>query len=284
MKVFVCNDSSPELVEPQFLSFKKHLQEPFEMTLINSGAMAMNQQKSYEVTEVCNRLGIRVVCTERDQAIEAMRNDSFTYGHPDRIFQPYGVFTTPGNAGNYLMQWSWEKVVCREKESICFVHSDVFLIEPIVLSDYLEHHDICAVMPGKPAENGHPELKWLWEPIMVADMARLPQPETMIWWPSMVEGVWTDTGGRTYYYLRDHPEVRVLELAQSGCPNDDDEPTVDFHPARYRFIHLGNKRVLHYYSGSRWCTDSAHGWNWPKDKADEYHRRKMAWTKGLIGI
>ena len=281
MKIFVCNDSSPELIEPQFDSFQKHLQEPFEMTLINSGRMAMLPAKSREVTEICNRLGIRVVETQRDEAIEKMRNDEFTYGHPDRIFQPEGMFTTPGNAGNYLMQWSWEKVVCMEREPICFVHSDVFLIEPIRLSDYLAEHDICCVCPGKAATEAHPEFHWLWEPLIVADMRRLPKPETMIWWPSRVEGEWTDTGGRTYYWLKEHPEVRVMALAEDGL---DEDPAVDFSPARYRFIHLGNKKVFHYYSGSRWCTDTVHGWNMPREVADEYHRKKMAWTRRLIGI
>ena len=284
MKIFVCNDSSPELVEPQYRSFEKHLKEPFEMTLVNSGALAREPEKSREVTAIAQSLGIRVVDAERDEDIERLRNESFTYGHPDRIFASDGYYTTPGNAGNYLMQWSWEKVVCREREPICFVHSDVFLIEPVMLSAYLVEHEICALMPGKAAEGTRPELKWLWEPLLLADLSKIPSPESMVWWPSTVEGVWTDTGGRTYYYLKAHPEVRVMELGQSGCNADQDDPELDFHPSRYHFIHLGDKRALHYFSGSRWCTDTIHGWNWDRAKADEYHRKKMAWARRLIGI
>jgi hypothetical protein len=291
MKIIQCNDCNPELIQPQYASFKKHLQDDFQMVICNSLEMARDPRKCQEVLDVCHLLGIETVQAKRDKSIELYRNTNFTYGSPEPFFSPEGRFWTPGNAGNYLMQWSWEKIVCKLNGPICYTHSDVFLIEPIRFTDYLKDYQICSILPNKPAQKGHGFMQYLWEPLLLVDMDRLPSPETMIWWPSEVENEWTDTGGRTYYYLRDHPELKVLELGQSSsiigdAPNDDDfkDPTVDFHPTRYRFIHFPDKRAFHYMSGTRWCTDSEHGWNWPKEKADEYHRRKMAWTRKLAGI
>jgi hypothetical protein len=271
------------------MSFKKHLKEDFTITVCNSESMARDPRKCKEVNEVCRSLGIEVVNAERDRDIEEYRNCNFTYGSPEPFFTD-GRFHTPGNAGNYLMQWSWEKIASKADGLICYCHSDVFLIEPIKFSDYLKDYQIASVMPGKSANDRHPEIKYLWEPLLLADIPKLLNPETMVWWPSRVEDEWLDTGGRTYYYLKAHPEVKVLELGQSSGINgdvlDDDDlnSDADFHPTRYRFIHFPDKRVFHYLSGTRWCTDSEHGWNWGKDKADEYHRRKLNWTKKLIGL
>ena len=289
MKIIQCNDCNPELIEPQYASFKKHLQDDFEFIVCNSELMARDRFKCQQVNQICRALGIETVQAERDPAIESFR-EQFNYGSPEPFFSPEGKFWTPGNAGNYLMQWSWEKIVCKLSGPIGYIHSDLFLIEPIRFTDYLKDYDIASILPNKPERKGHGFMQHLWEPLIIANLDRLPEPETMIWWPSEVEHEWLDTGGRTYYYLKAHPEVKVLELGQSSglngdVPNDDDlDPSIDFHPTRMRFVHFPDKRAFHYMSGTRWCTDSQHGWNWPKEKADEYHRRKMAWTKRLAGI
>ena len=94
-----------------------------------------------------------------------------------------------------------------------------------------------------------------------------------------------DTGGQIFYYWQKHPDLKVLEITQSGThqnDNGDDDVNVDFHPARYRFFHLGEKRIFHYLSGSRWCTDDPGYWGWAAQKSEEYHAKKLIWTKKLI--
>ncbi len=201
-----------------------------------------------------------------------------------------------------MLQWAWTRYFPLQQEQICFCHSDVFLIEPIRLSDYLVDHSLCAPLSHKetgkaPRRDGvqigtgaqgehdlttsHSTITYLWEAFMLADLSKLPDLTTLDWWPSVVEGVWTDTGGRTHYYLKAHPEVKVLEIGQSGCHDD---PEVDFHPSRYSFFHLGDKKILHYYSGSRWCTNMGTYWNFSPQQSEDYHTRKLEWTRRMIGL
>jgi hypothetical protein len=189
-----------------------------------------------------------------------------------------------------MLQWIWERVICKEVEPICLIHSDVFLIEPIRLTDYLKEYELCSVL-----NNWVPDLTGLWEPFLLANPSKLPEPETLIWWPSRVEDQWTDTGGRTHYYLKAHPEVKLLSIDQRGY---DDDINLDFHPARYQLFNPGNKgnadwwknghtstpSVLHYQSGSKWCTDMESSWNFSKEKSDEYHAKKRDWARKLIGL
>lgn len=291
IRIVMCNDCSPELVQTQYESFRKHLQEDFEMIVCNSESMSREPWKCRQVNDACRSLGIITFTATRDAAIENYRNTHFTYGSPESFFNHEGKFATPGNAGNYLMQWSWEKIVCKLSGPVFYTHSDVFLIEPVRLSDWLRDYDILSVLPGKSANEQHGEIRHLWEPFLLFNMDTLPDPGTMVWWPSEVEGEWLDTGGRTYYYLEAHKSLKVFEVGQNGGPTvdpvtgDDDDPNVDFHPSRYRFLLLPDgKRAFHYLSGTGWCTFGPHGWNWTKERSDEYHHRKLAWTRNLVGL
>jgi hypothetical protein len=303
MRIFTCNDVTPEFVELQLASFRKYLQEDFEFIVFNcSQAITKTPEKSKQVTEVCRSLGVEVREIPRDDELEISWLQ--LAGPPYQLFGRDGRFVRGigGDTFNYMLQWVWKRVLSKEQGPFCFLHSDVFLMEPIRFSDYLQEYSMAAVLSRKArkepllrsgkivdAESSydstteHEDLVYLWEPFLLVDILKLPEPEKMSWWPSIVEGVWTDTGGRTHYYLKAHPEIKIFEIGQSGCLDD---PNVDFHPARYSFFHLGEKRVFHYYSGSKWCTDLDKGgcWNFSRDKSDEYHAKKLAWTRKLIGL
>jgi hypothetical protein len=165
---------------------------------------------------------------------------------------------------NYGLTWTWEKVVSKEQGPIGFFHSDVFLMEPIKFTDYLQEHSLCF----------HPQSRgsaiYAWEAFVLADIPKLPSPETMRWFPVIIDGKQTDTGGCTHFYLAAHPEIKILHVGQQM---HDSDSTVDFQPARYGIFKLGNKKVLHYMSGSRWL-----------QRDNEYHDKKFSWAQKLIGV
>jgi hypothetical protein len=287
MKVFTINDSSPEFVELQVLSFRKHMEEDFEFILLNGGEKLGTQpDKAAEVTRICNDLGVQVIDIQRDKAIEEERYANFSNGNDDRLFTREGRYVTGvgGHACNYMLQWAWQHVIARERGPICFMHSDIFLVEPITLSDYLKRYDICSVLNSQPSTNvPGTTLTFLWEAFLLANPHRLPEPERIRWWPSRIEGSWMDTGAPTHQYMKNHPELKIMPIGQTAVFDD---PARSFHPTRYQFFHFGEKRVFHYQSGSKWCTDlSLDGcWSFSKEKSDEYHARKLEWTRELIGL
>jgi hypothetical protein len=287
IKIFTVNDCSPEFVELQVASFKKHLQEDFEYTVCNGGeTIGLKPDKAKEVSDVCRALSIPVIEIQRDEAVLA--HHCGVPPNVDPVFAGNGRYRHIGPAGNYVLQWTWEKIISKQRGAVAFLHSDVFLIEPIKFTDYLKEHMLCSVMQHTPKTDDRDrpvipriQIDFLWEPFTLADMDRLPEPETMMWWPARIEGTWGDTGIQTYYYLKAHPEINLLEIRQGGY---DDDAERDFHPTRYQFFHIEGKRVLHYMDGSRWCTDTAHNLNFSQEQSDEYHARKLAWTRKLIGV
>jgi hypothetical protein len=294
LKVFTANDCSPEFVEMQVASFRKYLMEDFEFIVyVCDQQISKTPEKAKQVMEVCRSLGVEVREIPRDREIEEYYNHAAP-GYT--LFDSAGMLCRGigGDTFNYMLQWMWMRAFPKEQGPICFCHSDVFLIDPIHFTRYLEHYSLCAVMQRKeskspltrsgiPVIDGKPDaydsttlhetLIYPWEAFMLLKSQELPEMETMKWWPSFVEGVWTDTGGYTHYYFKAHPEIKIYDVAQSGCHDD---PSVDFHPSRYAFFH--------YYSGSRWCTNRSDYWHFTPEQSEEYHAKKLAWTRKLIGL
>ena len=88
-------------------------------------------------------------------------------------------------------------------------------------------------------------------------------------------------GGGSYYYLQAHPELKILGIEPTGY---EDDPTTDFHPSRHQFLKIGDKKAFHYMAGCRWGTDEWQQHGILKETPDEYHSKKLAWTRKLIGI
>jgi hypothetical protein len=273
IKIYQINDSNPEFIELQLFSFKKHLQEDFEFIIFNNEAFAKVQKKSKEVTDLCRSLSIRIIEPQKDQIIEAAY-----VKNREPVFNISGRYTRSDVGFNYALQWAWEKVISKEQGPICFLHSDVFLMEPVKLTDYLQEYTLCFYTRN--AEDG--TIPQIWEAFFLANMSKMPNPETIVWFPSFVEGQWTDTGGPTYYWLRDHPDTKRFSIPTVVDLFDDLD--LDFHPSRYQIFGLPDgKKVLHYFSGSRWCTDWPHYWNFSKEKSEDYHAKKLAWARKMVG-
>jgi hypothetical protein len=295
IKIFVNNDISPEFIEPQLASFQKYLKEDFEYTICGGETVARKPDKAREVTEVCRTLGVPIIEIKRNETVMSHCNE---FGGRPRSGQDEQIFTIDRRYQNniqasYATQWTWEEVISKQQGLVCYLHSDVFLMEPIKISDYLKKYDLCSVIIRKVQTDGDNvvhaplmHLHHLWETLMFLNMSRLPEPETLNWWGGRIEGTWMPDGGGTYFYLKAHPELNILEIEPSGY---DDDPATDFHPSRYQFLllkdpEIGEKKIFHYMAGCRWATDQWQSGGVLNETSDEYHAKKLAWTRKLIGL
>jgi hypothetical protein len=284
LKIYSCNGICPQFVELQLDSFKKYLQEDFTYTIFNSALIDRNPEKAKEVVEICRSRSIPVIEVPRDRAVEELRTKTHPaagvlFDNNNKIVASYSSATA-----DYMFHWVWENVLSKEQGPICWLHSDVFLTEPIKLTDYLQEYPLC-FNPRRYAHQGLEEILCMGEDFVLADMSRIPSPETMNWFPGSIKGRHTVAGGFTYYWLQAHPEVRWLELPIVDSNFDD--ANVDFHPSRYQFFALGGKRMLHYLSGAQVpCRPTANGGHrdFTVVEAAEYHKKKLAWARRVIGI
>ena len=169
----------------------------------------------------------------------------------------------------YALCWSWNNIISKEKGPIAILDSDVFLIEPIKLTDILYPHHISNILEGRTHHRGR-AFDDFWPAIVLMDMDRLPAPETISWWCGQIEGVPVDVGGQSHHYFHAHPELDIFIIPKRHFWIVD---SLDFNPADYEEFYLNGLEksapVLHYRSGSNW-----------NNQTKEYHQKKTAWLKG----
>lgn len=250
IQIFTFSQTRPDFIELQLRSFAKYLKEDFQFTVFNNDAF----NKSNVTAAECKKLGLECIDVERDSTLEAKCNALEPAG--SSVFDG-SVYRNINVACGYSLCWSWENVISKKTGNVCILHSDVFLVEPIRLSDALADADI-RYFPQRRIS-----FEYMWEALVIANMDRLPVPETMNWFCGLVDGINVDVGGQTSQYIKDHPDVRRKHL-QAERFNDGDE-------TGYEMFYVDGVPVLHYLRGSNWNKQSS-----------EYHRLKTEWLKNKI--
>src|ERR1700733_7427156 len=247
-----------DLIELQMKSFRKYLQEEFTFTIANNSKFdRMHEYAGIE--DVCRKWRIPTFDVEKDQNLIDRCN---AVEKSCAVFNNRGSWSNPNCAGCYACCYVWEKWIMKQTGNICLLHPDVFLDRPIVLSDYLKETPLTFIPQTRQGLGGihmHAAL-------VLADMNRLPDPDKIFWWGSLVNGIATDIGGQTFFYLKAHPDLKVTHIVPGYCQDD---PTLDFHPSELEEFSVNGKMIaLHYFRGSNW-----------NYREESYHQKKTAWLK-----
>jgi hypothetical protein len=240
----------------QMQSFQKYLQEDFQFTIFNNSKFDRPEQ--YQAIEnVCKKWQIETHDVEKDDDLIARCN---AIEKSCTVFNNRGSWSNPNCAGCYACCYVWEKYIAKQTGNICLLHPDVFLDRPVQLSDYLNTSPLAFIPQTRPGLGG----LHMHDAMVLADMSRLPDPLAINWWDSLVNGIATDIGGQTYFYLKAHPELNPTLITPGYCQDD---PALDFHPSEYEVFSVdGTPIALHYFRGSNW-----------NYRSEEYHKLKTAW-------
>ncbi len=189
------NYNSPDFVEIQFESFKKFLKDAYEYVVFND---ASDKKLADMIDQKCNKLGIK--CIRIPQENRTSPNtpiDILTYRfwaglrHAEAISYSLNIlgFNYPG--------------------IVMMIDSDMFLIKNFCVSKYLENYDIAGLLQIK-----EDRVHFLWAGLLMFNMNKLPDKETMQFKGGIIEDVLCDTGGSLHYYLKKHPELKIRNFEQ----------------------------------------------------------------------
>lgn len=252
IRIYTFSHKRPDFIELQLSSFYRHLKEPFSFTVFNNAAFDIDRTNYDQIASECTRLGIERINIERDPKVSGPYES--LYGIHS-VFTPSGKYANANVACAYPLAWAWRAVISKAPGPVCIMDSDMFLMEPITLSDYLKEHPMVIVPQSRP--NG---VYYAWNGLVMADIPKLPEPETVNWWCGQVSGEGVDVGGLTHHYFKAHPEVTLKTV---GPEHHHDIPGQE-----HEIIRLDGKGILHYGAGSNWNKRSV-----------EYHAKKTAWLK-----
>jgi len=256
--IFTFGSNRPDFIGLQLRSFRRHLQEDFEFVVFNNARYDNGFGGNYTgLHEQAKALGVQMIDVEKNEDLLA-RCQKIELSCS--ILNHEGKYMNANVAHAYALCWAWENHISKEKGPIGILDSDVFLVEGIKLTDYLNPHVMVNISDGKKHEDGR-VFHYMWPTFMLADMARLPSPETLNWWCGRIQDTPVDVGGQTHHYFQAHLDLDILACRKNH-----------FTEFSYDEFRLGEKVILHYRSGSNWDHRSA-----------DFHQRKTEWLKGRIG-
>ena len=258
LKIFTIAHKRPDFIELQLNSFHKHLKEEFQFVVFNNAGFDDDKQHYNQINEACKRWNLAVIDIRKDQ--EMVDSYRLTDKSSCGIFNAQGTYSNPNVADAYPVQWSWKNYISNETGAVCMLHSDMFLTEPVILSDYLKNYEMCYVMQSR----GN-DIDYMWEGFVLLNMEKLPAPKTLNWFCGRIGAVGVDVGGMTHFYLKAHPELRKLGI---GPEHHHDDPEL-----QYEYLWLQDKKILHYGAGSNW-----------NKRTQQYHDNKTQWMRRLLGI
>lgn len=266
--LFTTAYNRPDFIALQVRSFRKFLLDEFTFTVINS-AVFDRPGDSHSIRTACADLGVACIDVQRDNGLVA-RCEALELRGDSKVFNHAGGYLNANVGAAYPSCWAWENFIGRRRDRICFLHSDVFLAAPIHFGTLLDEHPLCYLPQAK--ELNGVTVRYMWDAFILADLAKLPAPESVSLWCGGVHGVPVDVGGQSAHYLTAHPDVTKLEMIGRHIAEDLDCTT--FAPANYEiFSFKGDTDMLHYRSGSNW-----------DHKSDDYHRAKTEWLKARLGL
>jgi hypothetical protein len=270
IKIFTISNSRPDFIYLQNECFKKYLKEPFEFTVFNNTHLdAENHHRCMFIDKAIADAGAQDIPIQFDGDLAKRLQAKET---SCSIFNGRGFYSNPNVANAYALCWAWENAISKVKGNICLLDSDVFLTTDIMLSSYLVSHDLCYIRQARPG------VEYIWNAFVLADLKKLPEPETLDWYCGQINGVPVDVSGQTSQYLLAHPEIPKNYIRPSYKEFDD---AVSFSPADYETFWIGHPHIadstkkfaLHYRSGSNW-----------NRRTQEYHEAKTIWLKKQLGL
>jgi len=172
----------PSFIRFQYECFKKFLADDFEYVVFND---ATNPQLEDEINNVCKELEIR--CIRVPQQI---------HKKPERASKRHAD----------CIQYSLDLIGYKHAGYVFLADSDVFLVKPFNLSQYMENFDIACHIITKQ------HIYHLWPVIIFMNMDNLPHKETINWNPGIIDNIGIDTAGHTYHYFKNNPHLQIRYL------------------------------------------------------------------------
>lgn len=228
VKIYTWADKVPEFIYRQYETIKKFVKDDdWEFIVFNNTPVTILDRQS-KIKKICKELGIK--CLD-------VRFRTFVSGAS--YITGWGIL------------WAYHRFFRWDKDSIhVILDSDMFFINDFNFNEFLGDNDMCAIHQRRE------HIEHLWNGFLFFRGASLPDKNNLDFRLGTVEGVRTDTGGNTYYWLKRNPDLKIkwiahtkhLDISKSEMLPEDIRGD---YKTEYCFQFIENA-ILHYRAGSNW--------------------------------
>ncbi len=270
--IFTYSYNRPDFIVLQDRTFKRFLKDDYEFVVFND---ARDPNMVLAIQTICEQLGIKCILIPQE-----------IHDRP-YLQRPPGDhdYHSPSTRNCNIVHYSLDTLGFDYHDIVALVDADLFLVKEFSIHDYLKDYNLAGYTRTRGAIN------YLWIGLVFLDMATMPNKRTINFNCGMVENTVVDSGGHSYYYLRDNPQAKVayfneLCLSDFVCQNYelrnyDDCHTQSFQelenrgysPSIISFIQAGpvdmelflNGTFLHYSGACNWAGRSS-GYHYDKSQ------------------
>lgn len=180
----------PDFIRLQHKTFKKLIQDDYEYVVFND---APDLQTSNNIMMACSDLNIR--CFRIPQDIHTRPYLPRLTGDP---------LHRPNIRHANCVQYSLDILGFDHDGIVAIIDSDMFLTRTFNFSEYMKDKHIAAFTKG--ADNG---VWYLCPALCFLNMSKLPDKRSLNFNCGIANGASVDSGGWTYFYLRQYPELSI---------------------------------------------------------------------------
>ena len=217
--------NKPEFIELQYKTFKKFVHNDHEFIIIND---ARTKEMELAIQQMCKKYNITCVRYEQEWHLTDPITDRMLEIFPlvDHSFRPedinMAIRTAVGNQPSvrhsHVIQYALDHYGYAHDDLVVILDGDFFPIRPTDIRLLMEGNHIAGPYRNFPKKN----IGYFWVPFIAMNMPFLPNKSDLKFHVDVANSMLLDTGGHSYYYLKNNPDVTTKKydyLSSVVCRN-----------------------------------------------------------------
>lgn len=228
VKIYTWTDKAPEFIYKQYETMQSFVRDKDWEFIVFNNTPITAWKRQRKIKQICKEL--RIKCLD-------VRFRSFISGAS--YITGWGIL------------WAYHRFFRWQKNTIQVIFdSDMFFVDDFCFNEYLEENEICAIHQRRG------EVEYLWNGIVIMRGADLPDKNHLDFRLGTVEGERTDTGGKTYYWLKRNPDLKIKYINHTEHSDITGTEMIpenirSEYKTEYNFQFIESS-ILHYRAGSNW--------------------------------
>lgn len=183
--IFAHYFGQPEFIKYQYAFFKKNILDEYEFIVVEDSD---NLIISYKIKRECERLGIQYIRIPRSAFI-----------HPKLpVLDDSGG---PSFECSVAVQYIYDNYIVPSKDICLIMDNDIFLVSPFNIEEYLGSHSFAYVSQEKEF------IDYMLPNFLIVNPSKMPEKEKLNFNLGVIQGVRTDSGGFTHFYLKEFKKL-----------------------------------------------------------------------------
>ena len=219
IRLFTFQYNRADFIEIQHKCLNKFLKEKddYELIVFNDATDPLYKE---QIEQMCKKLNITCINFPQE-----LHNSGILIENIKRL----GLYGKHHNEKNgsvrhcQLVRYALDNFGYNHDDIIGIMEGDVFLIKEFSIRESLKKYDFIGAIQTDRKGKG---LEYIWIGLSFFNIKKIPNPQTLNFDLNFINNTFLDSGGSTYYYLRDNPNLKLKKYYRkpiTSLPRNDEQ-------------------------------------------------------------